>query len=179
MSEPFLEHVPPASPWWGYAGGGGASSWDDLEGKPSTFPPSAHTQAISTITGLQDALDDKADVSMVENLSGADIPLIDGGPLSIAQQFNNLGGAVTAGLAEKADVADLAPVATSGSYDDLTGTPTIPSVAGLASEAYVDAAVAGKVGSGNGSITGVEQYASVEDLPATGTTGVIYVVPAE
>ena len=39
---------------------GASGAWDDITGKPSTFAPSAHDQAISTITGLQDALDDKA-----------------------------------------------------------------------------------------------------------------------
>lgn len=34
-------------------------TWDDVTGKPSTFTPSPHTQAISTITGLQSALDGK------------------------------------------------------------------------------------------------------------------------
>ena len=57
------------------------------------------------------------------------------------------------GLAAKQDVIDgshklpasnvsgLANVATSGSYDDLTNKPTIPSISGLASETYVDNAV--------------------------------------
>lgn len=38
---------------------GGSSSWASITGKPSTFPPDAHTQAIATITGLQSALDGK------------------------------------------------------------------------------------------------------------------------
>lgn len=33
--------------------------WTGVTGKPSTFPPDTHTQAISTITGLQTALDGK------------------------------------------------------------------------------------------------------------------------
>ncbi len=34
-------------------------TWNNLTGKPSTFTPAAHTQAISTVTGLQAALDAK------------------------------------------------------------------------------------------------------------------------
>ena len=34
--------------------------WDDIGGKPSVFPPDDHTQDISTINGLQDALDNLA-----------------------------------------------------------------------------------------------------------------------
>jgi hypothetical protein len=33
-------------------------TWDQVGGKPSVFPPDDHTQDISTINGLQDALDD-------------------------------------------------------------------------------------------------------------------------
>lgn len=36
-----------------------AQTWTQVTGKPTTFPPAAHTQAISTITGLQTALDAK------------------------------------------------------------------------------------------------------------------------
>ena len=38
----------------------------------------------------------------------------------------------------------MATVATSGNYNDLTNKPTIPSTTGLASETYVNNAVAGK-----------------------------------
>lgn len=38
--------------------------WSTLTGKPSTFPPSSHDQAISTITGLQAALDDRLTIGM-------------------------------------------------------------------------------------------------------------------
>lgn len=42
------------------AGSATSVPWSGVTGKPSTFTPSAHTQAISTITGLQAALDAKA-----------------------------------------------------------------------------------------------------------------------
>ncbi len=40
------------------------------------------------------------------------------------------------------EITGLAAVATSGNYSDLSGKPTIPSVAGLASETYVDEQIA-------------------------------------
>lgn len=44
-----------------YAAGTATSvPWSGVTGKPSTYTPSEHTQAISTITGLQAALDSKA-----------------------------------------------------------------------------------------------------------------------
>lgn len=37
-------------------------AWAAITGKPTEFPPSAHTHTISNVTGLQSALDGKADV---------------------------------------------------------------------------------------------------------------------
>jgi hypothetical protein len=48
--------------------GSGVSSWNDLEDKPTTFPPSAHTHAIADVSGLQDSLDSK--VSSVNGQTG-------------------------------------------------------------------------------------------------------------
>ena len=48
-------------------------------------------------------------------------------------------------IRSKVNKADLATVATTGSYNDLTDKPTIPSVEGLASTTYVDTKVAGIV----------------------------------
>lgn len=39
---------------------GGAVAWVDVTGKPSSFPPSAHTHVIADVTGLQAELDEKA-----------------------------------------------------------------------------------------------------------------------
>ena len=78
----------------GDPGTGVGVSWVDVTDKPVTFPPEAHTQEIASITGLQTALDAKA----------------------------------TSAQGELADTAiqptDLATVATSGLYGDLTGVPS-------------------------------------------------------
>ncbi len=36
--------------------GSGSSAWEDITDKPSTFPPSSHTHAMSEVTGLEAAL---------------------------------------------------------------------------------------------------------------------------
>lgn len=41
------------------ASGGGSPSWSSVTGKPSTFPPEAHSHVIADTTGLQTALDGK------------------------------------------------------------------------------------------------------------------------
>ena len=55
----------------------------------------------------------------------------------------NFATTVTNSIATKANSADLATVATSGSYNDLSSKPSIPSISGLATTTYVDTAVAG------------------------------------
>lgn len=39
------------------------SHWSNIDGKPSNFPPTAHTHQISNISGLQDALNNKLNLS--------------------------------------------------------------------------------------------------------------------
>lgn len=43
----------------GDKGDPGSVGWADVTGKPTTFPPAAHTHAIADVTGLQTALDGK------------------------------------------------------------------------------------------------------------------------
>ena len=62
-------------------GSAGSVPWNGVTGKPSTFTPSSHTHTISNITGLQSALDGKAN-----NHSHPYLPLSGG----------NLSGALTA-----------------------------------------------------------------------------------
>jgi hypothetical protein len=40
----------------GGSGGGGSSAWGDITGKPTEFPPEAHTHPTSDVTGLDTAL---------------------------------------------------------------------------------------------------------------------------
>lgn len=55
-------------------------AWSKLTGVPSTFTPAAHDQAISTITGLEDALDGKSplagssSITTVGTLTAGEIP---------------------------------------------------------------------------------------------------------
>ena len=59
----------------GPAGSAGAVGWADVTGKPTTFPPAAHTHAIADVTGLQTALDGKqAASSNLGDWSGKSAP---------------------------------------------------------------------------------------------------------
>lgn len=50
--------VSPAT-WEPVGAAGGTPAWADITGKPSNFPPSTHSHAISDVTDLQDELDAK------------------------------------------------------------------------------------------------------------------------
>jgi hypothetical protein len=49
-------------------------AYSSLTGVPSTFAPASHTQAISTVTGLQDALDGKQAAGTYATLVGGTVP---------------------------------------------------------------------------------------------------------
>jgi hypothetical protein len=64
--------------------------WDEVGGKPTEFPPEAHTHVITDVTDLQAALDDKADLThqhVIGDVTGlqaaldakADMSVINGG----------------------------------------------------------------------------------------------------
>jgi hypothetical protein len=54
---------------WEEVPDGGVSDWADIENKPTEFPPSAHNHAIANVTGLQDALDDRADADHTHEIA--------------------------------------------------------------------------------------------------------------
>lgn len=100
-----------------------------------------------------------------------DIYLSSGGT-DIKLQDHLGGGGITSGevqsmidesISGKADSSSLATVATSGSYDDLTNKPTIPTVptsntaftndAGYATSGYVDSVVSGKVNTSDNNVS--------------------------
>lgn len=48
-----------------------APSWGDVDGKPSSYPPSAHGHGIGEVSGLQGELDSKASASSVASKVGS------------------------------------------------------------------------------------------------------------
>ena len=75
-----------------------ATSWNDLDDKPATFPPSAHTHAIADTTGLQAALDAKTATSRTITAGAG---LTGGGDLSadrsLAADFGSAAGKICQG----------------------------------------------------------------------------------
>lgn len=79
-------------------------AWGDITGKPSTFPPEAHNQAISTITGLQTALDAKANTSALSAYLTSATAASTYAPINHTQAINTITGLQTA-LDAKAPLA--------------------------------------------------------------------------
>lgn len=67
--------------------------------------------------------------------------------------------------------AELKEVAFSGSYNDLLHKPTIPSIVGLASEAYVKKAIDEARLGGTGGSVNLDNYAKKSELAAVATSG--------
>ena len=104
-----------------------SGSYNDLSNKPS----------IPSIDGL--ATESYVDNKVAELVDSAPEALNTLNELAQALGDNpNFATTVSEEIGKKANDADLAAVAKSGSYNDLSNKPEIPSIQGLASEAYVN-----------------------------------------
>ena len=123
-------------------GGGGASSWTAITGKPAVIAAGESAMEARAVIGAV-SVEDLPDVSVFATTA-----------------------ALTSGLAGKQPVGDyattasLATVATTGAYADLTGKPTIPltpDLSGYATKTELTSGLAGKQDAGD--------YALVSQLP--------------
>lgn len=155
-----------------------AQTWDSITGKPSTFTPSAHTQAYTTLTGSTTTANQAIVSSGTANgwtlktlgslaFSSATVP-------TKTSQLTNDSGFLTSVPAQSwssiTGKPTFATVATSGSYKDLTNKPTIPSAYTLPT---ASASTLGgvKIGSGISISSGVisATYSSVGAAAASHT----------
>ena len=105
-----------------------ATNTSDIATLQSDKANASHTHSSSDITDIDDyATKDYVDNSISGLVDNAPDALNTLNELSAAlNDDSNFAGTVTTALAAKANSADLATVATSGSYTDLTDKPTIP-----------------------------------------------------
>jgi hypothetical protein len=66
--------------------GGSSVEWTDVLNKPTTFPPSSHTHAITEVTDLQSSLDAKQ--AIVSGVSSTEIGYLDGVTSAIQTQID-------------------------------------------------------------------------------------------
>lgn len=141
-------------------------SWGDIQGKPTSFTPSAHQHPISDITGLQNVLNSKLDSSAsISYNSLTDKPALFSG------NYNDLTNKPSLFSGNYQDLINkpvYATVATTGSYNDLLNKPVIPTVN------YPVTSVAGKTGAvtlvandigGLASVATTGLYSSLSGLP--------------
>lgn len=142
-------------------------NWNDIQGRPVTFTPSAHQHPISDITGLQNTLNAKLDASATisyANLSNK--------PTLFSGSYTDLTNKPTLFSGSYTDLINkpvYATVATTGSYNDLLNKPVIPTVN------YPVTSVAGRTGtitlsasdiSGLASVATTGMYSSLSGLPS-------------
>ena len=100
---------PPAQPWVPLtpAGGGGASHWDDLDGKPTVFPPETHTHDAADVSGAATPLLDVTEASVgaqsvgealdattdASRLEGALTGQVDASAANVVVDFSHTGNA--------------------------------------------------------------------------------------
>jgi baseplate upper protein BppU/tail fiber-like repeat protein/tail-like repeat protein len=101
----------------GEGGGGGIVYWADVIGKPLTFSPSAHEHIIAEITGLQAALDAKANLGEVGG--AVDWADVQNKPLTFAPEVHSHSwGEITA------KPTTFAPTAHTHLWAEITDKPT-------------------------------------------------------
>lgn len=103
------------------SGGGGITSvqWNDIQGKPIEFTPTTHTHIINEVNGLQEALNNKADINHSHNwndIQGKPSEFTPTTHTHIISDVNGLQGA----LNNKADVNHSHVI----NWDDIQGKPT-------------------------------------------------------
>jgi hypothetical protein len=149
----------------GPAGAPGASTWNDITGKPATFPPETHTHVVGDVTGLQAALDGKqvagSYAAAVHAHSWSDItsgvPSTFAPPVATASVLGGVKQGSNTTIAVDGTISVAAPF--SGSYNDLTSRPTLGTAAAAAttdfaaaSHAHGSITNAGAIGSTSGQI---------------------------
>lgn len=113
----------------------GRVAWDNVTGKPETFPPTAHTHPITAVTGLEEALANKASSSHTHAWSAIDDKPAEFPPESHTHDFGEITGTVTVAWGDiSGKPSTFPPEAHSHATSDVTG---------------LDAALAGKSDAGH------------------------------
>lgn len=164
--------------------GGGPVEWANVQGKPSTFAPSAHQHPISDVTGLQAALDGKATPA---DVTAAVSAVIDSAPASL-DTLNELAAAlgddanfastVTNALAAKAPLASPTFTGTvSGVTKAMVGLGNVDNTSDAnkpvsTAQAAADSAVASAAASDATTKANAAQAAAVQRANHTGTQAI-------
>ena len=138
--------------------GGGTTPSVDL----SDYPKRTELSTVAT-SGNYNDLNNKPTIPSISGLASEEF---------VTTKINEakLDG-VKVDLTPYAKTADLSTVAKSGDYNDLNNKPTIPSISGLASEAFVKNAINEAKLNGSGSNIDLSIYAKTADLSTVAKSG--------
>ncbi len=138
--------------------GGGTTPSVDL----SDYPKRTELSTVAT-SGNYNDLNNKPTIPSISGLASEEF---------VTTKINEakLNG-VKVDLTPYAKTADLSTVAKSGDYNDLNNKPTIPSISGLASEAFVKNAINEAKLNGSGSNIDLSIYAKTADLSTVAKSG--------
>lgn len=115
---------------------------ETTDGTNSLFASSIYGASVANVSGMSWAVG-----LVVNNSSSASTNIMKLQSVGVDKFVVDKTGTITTGIVPVARVTGLHAVATSGSYNDLSDKPSIPSIAGLATESYVDTKVADLVAS--------------------------------
>lgn len=113
------------------AGSATSVPWSGVSGKPSSFTPSSHTHGSITNDGKlgtasRALVTDSSKKIAVSSVTSTELGYLSGVTSAIQTQLN--GKSDTGHTHSASEVSGLSTVATTGSYDDLSNKPTIPTV---------------------------------------------------
>jgi hypothetical protein len=149
----------------GPQGAAGASSWNDITGKPATFPPESHAHGNITTAG---AIGSTSGQIVVTTTSGVLTTAASIALSQLSQSSATNGQAIT--WSGTAWVATTLTAPFSGSYSDLTNRPTLGSAAAENTTAFAAATHASTHAAG-GSDSLSLSASQVSDLAAVATSG--------
>ena len=187
MAEPWEKLVPPGGPWFGGTPGGGGGAVDSVNGQTGVVELTSEDIEVTadgepTGRNITQSLQVQFDViyQFADNFNDALQGKADTSHTHTASDVTDFNTAADARIAASTTVVKTTGNQTVGGTKTFSSAPSVPDGSfSIAKVSGLQTALNGKVGSGNSSVTGIEYYDSVDDLPAEGTTGVIYVVPVE
>ena len=116
------------------------SYWDYVKPKPER--PEITETVNERLTRIEEDIDEIKHTPIsdeqLENITEEVMDRVDI-PTKVSELDNDSGYIGEAALEGYAELSDLATVATTGSYNDLSNKPTIPDITGYATEAWVEA----------------------------------------
>ena len=175
---------------------GGSVDWSDIQNKPSDYPPSTHnhddryyteSEVDTALNGKQATLISGTNIKTINNtslLGSGNINIQGGGTVTVDDSLSTTSTnpvqnkVITGALNGKAESSSLSTVATSGSYNDLSNKPTIPSkISDLTNDSdFIETSSTNGLIKNDGTIDTTNYYSSISVTTGVDTSNeVLYI----